>query len=99
MRIMTGAPFPKGSNTAVRQEDTDYGEDIVSIYKEQKEYDNYCKNVNENDVSSSLGNSSDIFVYDSFIIIIKNENNLDTWTFPSIPTPRILSILPGETQL
>ena len=42
MRIMTGGPFPVGSNTAVRQEDTDYGEDTVLIYKEQKEYDNYC---------------------------------------------------------
>ena len=42
MRIMTGGPFPEGSNTAVRQEDTDYGEDTVLIYKEQKEYDNYC---------------------------------------------------------
>lgn len=42
MRIMTGGPFPKGSNCAVRQEDTDYGEDTVLIYKEHKEYDNYC---------------------------------------------------------
>ncbi|MBQ8857682.1 MAG: molybdopterin molybdotransferase MoeA [Lachnospiraceae bacterium] len=42
MRIMTGGPFPKGSNCAVRQEDTDYGEDTVAIYKEHKEYDNYC---------------------------------------------------------
>ena len=42
MRIMTGAPFPQGSNTVVRQEDTDYGEEIVHIYKEQKAFDNYC---------------------------------------------------------
>ncbi len=42
MRIMTGAPFPKGSDTAVKQEDTDYGEEMVAIYKEQKGYDNYC---------------------------------------------------------
>lgn len=42
MRIMTGGPFPQGSDTAVRQEDTDYGEDTVLIYNEQKEYDNYC---------------------------------------------------------
>ena len=41
MRIMTGAPFPKGSDTALRQEDTDYGEDRVLIYQEQKAYDNY----------------------------------------------------------
>ncbi len=42
MRIMTGAPFPKGSNTVVKQEDTNYGEDWVLIYKEQKAFDNYC---------------------------------------------------------
>lgn len=42
IRIMTGAPFPQGSNTVVRQEDTDYGEEIVHIYKEQKAFDNYC---------------------------------------------------------
>lgn len=42
LRIMTGAPFPKGSDTAVKQEDTDYGEQEVSVYKEQKPYFNYC---------------------------------------------------------
>lgn len=41
-RIMTGAPFPRGTDTAVKQEDTDYGEDTVRIYKSQKAYDNYC---------------------------------------------------------
>lgn len=42
IRIMTGAPFPAGSDTAVRQEDTDYGEDVVEVYVQQKPYDNYC---------------------------------------------------------
>lgn len=42
MRIMTGAPFPRGSDTAVKQEDTDYGEEEVLVYKEQKPYFNYC---------------------------------------------------------
>lgn len=42
MRIMTGGPFPQGSDTAVKQEDTDYGEDTVLIYKEQRAFDNYC---------------------------------------------------------
>ena len=41
-RIMTGAPFPEGADTAVKQEDTDFGEDVVKIYKSQKAYDNYC---------------------------------------------------------
>ncbi|MGN1184327.1 MAG: gephyrin-like molybdotransferase Glp [Oliverpabstia sp.] len=42
MRIMTGAPFPKGSDAAVRQEDTDEGETVVRIYQEQQPYSNYC---------------------------------------------------------
>lgn len=41
-RIMTGAPFPGEADTAVKQEDTDYGEDLVKIYKSQKPWDNYC---------------------------------------------------------
>ena len=42
IRIMTGGPFPQGSDCAIRQEDTNYGEETVFIYKEQKAYDNYC---------------------------------------------------------
>lgn len=41
-RIMTGASFPSGADTAIKQEDTDYGEDVVQIYKSQKPWDNYC---------------------------------------------------------
>lgn len=41
-QIMTGAPFPNKADTAVRQEDTDYGESEVLIYKNQRSYDNYC---------------------------------------------------------
>lgn len=42
MRIMTGAPYPQGADTTVRQEDTDYGEDTVQIYVQQKAFENYC---------------------------------------------------------
>ena len=41
-RIMTGAPFPEGADTAVKQEDTDYGEETVKVNKSQKPWDNYC---------------------------------------------------------
>lgn len=41
-RIMTGAPIPEGADCILRQEDTDYGEEIVTIYRELKAYDNYC---------------------------------------------------------
>ena len=42
VRIMTGAPIPKGCDTVIRQEDTDYGETEVCIYREQKAYENFC---------------------------------------------------------
>nr|WP_314462797.1 gephyrin-like molybdotransferase Glp [uncultured Clostridium sp.] len=42
VRIMTGAPIPPGADCIIRQEDTDYGENEVKIYKELKQYDNYC---------------------------------------------------------
>lgn len=42
VRIMTGAPFPKGVNGTIMQEETDYGEEEVLIYKEVAPYDNYC---------------------------------------------------------
>lgn len=42
VRIMTGAPIPPGADCIIRQEDTDYGETEVEIYKEIRQYDNYC---------------------------------------------------------
>ncbi|MBT9777312.1 molybdopterin molybdenumtransferase MoeA [Clostridium sp. MCC353] len=42
VRIMTGAPVPAGADCIVRQEDTDYGEDEVSIYVEHRAFENYC---------------------------------------------------------
>lgn len=42
VRIMTGAPIPIGCDCVLRQEDTDYGEDVVTIYKALKPYSNYC---------------------------------------------------------
>ncbi|MEG0378539.1 MAG: molybdopterin molybdotransferase MoeA, partial [Eubacterium sp.] len=42
VRMMTGAPFPKGVNAAVRQEETDYGEEVVQIFNSVNPFDNYC---------------------------------------------------------
>ena len=53
VRIMTGAVVPEGFDTVVKQEDTDYGEEVVSIYKPQKPYVNYCK-VGEDITEGSL---------------------------------------------
>lgn len=42
VRIMTGAPIPAGADTVIRQEDTDYGREYVTIYQESAPYENYC---------------------------------------------------------
>ena len=42
IRIMTGAPISDGADCVIRQEDTDYGEDIVEIYESVGSYENYC---------------------------------------------------------
>lgn len=42
IRIMTGAPIPEGCDCVLRQEDTDYGEQVVAIYKALEPYSNYC---------------------------------------------------------
>lgn len=42
VRIMTGAAVPRGCDCCIYQENTDYGEDTVEIYCEQKKWDNYC---------------------------------------------------------
>lgn len=42
VRIMTGAAIPKGCDCCIYQERTDYGEDFVEIYTEQKQWGNYC---------------------------------------------------------
>ncbi|MGN0308953.1 MAG: gephyrin-like molybdotransferase Glp [Lachnospiraceae bacterium] len=43
VRIMTGAMLPRGCNCVLRQEDTDMGEPVVSVYKELKPGDNYVR--------------------------------------------------------
>lgn len=42
VRIMTGAAIPSGCDCCIRQEDTDYGEDMVKIYRPEKAWGNYC---------------------------------------------------------
>ena len=42
VRIMTGAQIPEGANAVVRQENTDLGGTVVSIWKGVKPYENYC---------------------------------------------------------
>lgn len=40
VRLMTGAPVPDGTDCVVGQEDTDYGEKCVRVYRELKVHEN-----------------------------------------------------------
>ncbi len=42
IRIMTGAPIPRGANCVVKQEDTQREGDFVKIFVSHKPYDNFC---------------------------------------------------------
>ena len=42
IRIMTGAPIPKGADCIIRQEDVSFEQEGVLIYKSVKSYSNYC---------------------------------------------------------
>lgn len=42
VRIMTGAPIPEGADCVIRQEDTNYGDDVVEVYREHHAFENYC---------------------------------------------------------
>ncbi len=43
-RIMTGAPIPDSCNCVIKQEEVDFNEEtgILKIYRELKEYENFC---------------------------------------------------------
>lgn len=43
VRVMTGSYVPEGYDAVVRQEDTDYGEEIVTLYKSVPSGGNYCQ--------------------------------------------------------
>lgn len=42
VRLFTGAPIPQGADCVIRQEDTDGGEETVSIRCALKPWENYC---------------------------------------------------------
>lgn len=41
-KIMTGAPIPVGCDCVIRQEDTNYKNDVVEIYEELTAFKNFC---------------------------------------------------------
>ncbi len=42
VRVMTGSPVPQGFDAVVMQEDTNYGQEKVFVYKSVRRFENYC---------------------------------------------------------
>ena len=42
LRIMTGAPIPKGANAVIKQEDVDFKGNSIILKKQLKENENIC---------------------------------------------------------
>ena len=42
VRLMTGAPIPTGCDCVIRQEDTDFGAEMVQIFRELSPWENFC---------------------------------------------------------
>lgn len=42
VKIMTGAPIPVGCDCVIRQEEVEYKEQQLKVFRELKAYDNYC---------------------------------------------------------
>ena len=42
IRIMTGAPIPEGADCVVKQEETDYGEEVVKVFASAERNQNCC---------------------------------------------------------
>lgn len=42
VRVMTGSPVPQGFDAVVMQEDTDYGQEKVLVYRSVRRFENYC---------------------------------------------------------
>ena len=42
VRLMTGAPIPSDCDCVIRQEDTDGGEEVVTLQKALRPWENYC---------------------------------------------------------
>lgn len=61
VRIMTGGMLPEGADCVVRQEDTDYGEEFVSIYREMCPGDYFCP------IGAEIGKGTRIALKDSIV--------------------------------
>lgn len=64
VRIMTGGVIPKGADCVIRQEDTDYGEEMVRIYREAVPWMNYCRkgeDFSKGELLAEAGNTVDAY--------------------------------------
>lgn len=102
IRIMTGAPIPLGADGVIRQEDTDYGEAIVEVYKGVKAYQNYCYAGEDYEAGAKLLNAG--CVLGSVEIGVLASLGMDKVQVYRRPKAALITtgdeiLLPGETLL
>lgn len=69
VRIMTGAPIPSDCDAVIRQEDTDYGEKKVKLYKSLNAHQNYCFSGEDYRAGEKIVGKSSILTADRIGII------------------------------
>ena len=78
LRIMTGAAIPEGADAVVRQEDTDYGEERVTIYAGVTCGENYCEIGEDFPQGDLLARAGDPI--DAYLIAAAVAGGIDTFS-------------------
>lgn len=102
VRIMTGAPIPKGADCVVGQEDTDYGEDRVEIYEEIQRHQNYCFEGEDYQAGTVLLKKETVIgAVEAGVIASLGRGSVKVYRLPkvSVITTGDEIILPGEELL
>ncbi len=89
LRIMTGAAIPKGADAVIKQEDTDCGEDMVTICRQMSPFENYCQigeDFPEGDLLAVKGDT-----IDAFLISAAAAGGIETFRVRRCPRVAILT--------
>ena len=89
LRIMTGAAIPEGADAVIKQEDTDYGEDLVEIYRQMSPFDNYCQIGEDFPAGETLAVKGDYI--DAFLISAAAAGGIESFRVRRHPRVAILT--------
>ncbi len=92
LRIMTGGAIPKGADAVIKQEDTDYGEEMVAVCRQMTSFENYCQIGEDFPEGELLAVKGDPI--DAFLISASAAGGIDT--FRVRRRPRIAILTTGD---